>query len=471
MKRRRWDVSSASRVRFISGRAAGSSEEDGDIAWFGNFRRSAALFAVLIAATPAMAQRLPLLRGAGSVLPTIGALPGEVISETRQTLDAGRQSLDTGLSADLRLVRQRDLVRANPKALDTDDHGAPVVRSEVLTLSPTPRSLEIAMADGFKVARRESLAPLDLEEVVLSPPAGMSAREAVRRLRRLDPQGQYDFDHLYSPSASADASTTTPAAVGGERAPAWVRVGLLDTGFSRDDPVFAGGIVEQQAFAPGGVTAGPHGTAVASLMVGATERFHGAAPGARLYAADVYGSGPTGGSADAIVHALAWMARNSVPVINVSLVGPPNLALEAAVRAVNARGEVIVAPVGNDGPAAPPLYPAAYPGVVAVTAVDRRGRVIFEAGRGRHVDFAAPGVDMVAAKPGGGLAAVRGTSFASPIVAGRLALLLRAPGPADAARALAQLAAEAKRPAGGDAARLGRGVIGEDVRLDPGASR
>jgi hypothetical protein len=66
---------------------------------------------------------------------------------------------------------------------------------------------------------------------------------------------------------------------------------------------------------------------------------------------------------------------------------------------------------------------------------------------------------------------VRGTSFASPIVAGRLALLLRAPGPADAARALAQLAAEAKRPAGGDAARLGRGVIGEDVRLDPGASR
>lgn len=469
MKRTGWGVSSATWVSFISGsrvvsaRRARCGREDGEIAWFDKVRRWAARGALLIAATPAAAQLLPSLHGGGLPLPAIGGgLPGQVVTDVRQNLDASRLT-------DLRLLRLQDLLRANPRALDTDDRGAPVVRGEVLAISPTPDTLRIAQAAGFTIARRESLAPLGLEEVVLTPPPDQSARQAVRRLRKLDPQGQYDFDHIYSPSGSAQGS----GGVGGgvERAPAWTRAGLLDTGFSREDPAFASASIEQQAFAPGGVKADPHGTAVASLMIGASGRFHGAAPGARLYAADVYGSGPTGGSADAIVHALAWMASNAVPVINVSLVGPPNLALEAAVRAVTARGEVIVAPVGNDGPAAPPLYPASYAGVIAVTAVDPRGRVIFEAGRARHVDFAAPGVDMLAAKPGGGLVAVRGTSFASPIVAGRLAELLRTPDPAGAARALAQLAGQARRPEGGEAARLGRGIVGEDVRLDPRATR
>ena len=386
-----------------------------------------------------------------------------MITDVRQDLDASRLT-------DLRLLKLQDLLRANPRALDTDDKGALVVRGEVLAVSPTPDTLRIVQAAGFTIARRESLAPLDLEEVVLATPPGLSARQAVRRLRKLDPAGQYDFDHIYSPSGSA-ATPSGPVQVEVEHAPAWARAGLLDTGFAREDPAFASSPIEQQAFAPGGIKVGAHGTAVASLMIGASGRFHGAAPGARLYAADVYGSGPTGGSADAIVRALAWMARNGVPVINISLVGPPNLTLEAAVRAVTARGEVIVAPVGNDGPAAPPLYPASYPGVIAVTAVDPRGRVIFEAGRARHLDFAAPGVDMLAAKPGGGLVAVRGTSFASPVVAGRLALLLRTPDPAAAGRAVAQLAGQARRPAGADAARLGRGIVGEDVRLDPRAAR
>ena len=92
------------------------------------------------------------------------------------------------------------------------------------------------------------------------------------------------------------------------------------------------------------------------------------------------------------------MAENHIRVINISLVGPPNLTLEAAVRSLVGRGVLIVAPTGNDGPAAPPLYPASYPGVVAVTGVDRRGKVLLEAGRAGHVDFAAPGADLEAAR-------------------------------------------------------------------------
>ena len=69
---------------------------------------------------------------------------------------------------------------------------------------------------------------------------------------------------------------------------------------------------------------------------------------------------------------------------------------------VVARGCLVVAAVGNDGPAARPLYPAAWPGVVGVTGVDARGRVLAEAERGVQVKFAAPGADMVAARTAAG---------------------------------------------------------------------
>jgi subtilisin family serine protease len=139
-----------------------------------------------------------------------------------------------------------------------------------------------------------------------------------------------------------------------------------------------------------------------------------------LLVADVYGDDPAGGSAFAIVRALGWMAARGVRVVTVSLVGPANPLLDGAIRLARERGVTVVAAVGNDGPAAPPAYPASYPGVIAVTGIDGRGRVLPEAGRALHVDFAAPGADMRAADARGGSSAVRGTSFAAPLVAGRL---------------------------------------------------
>jgi len=140
------------------------------------------------------------------------------------------------------------------------------------------------------------------------------------------------------------------------------------------------------------------------------------------------------------------MTREKVPVINISLVGPDNAVLRRATQAMIARGHVLVAAVGNDGPAAPPLFPAAYPGVIGVTAVDRRARVLPEAGRGAQVDFAARGSQLRAAKAGGGWTIVRGTSFAAPLVARRAALqwqTLRAGNAGAIANALAQQARDA----------------------------
>jgi hypothetical protein len=108
-----------------------------------------------------------------------------------------------------------------------------------------------------------------------------------------------------------------------------------------------------------------------------------------VLAADVYGRGPAGGNALAIARAVDWLIGRQVRVITISLVGPANPVLARAMTAALQRGAVIVAAVGNDGPAAPPAYPASYPGVLAVTAVDARNRALIEAGRALHLDYAA----------------------------------------------------------------------------------
>jgi subtilisin family serine protease len=189
---------------------------------------------------------------------------------------------------------------------------------------------------------------------------------------------------------------------------------LIDTGVDRAHPALAGAQIRTWG-CDGIPHPDRHGTAVASLLIGTGE---GAVPArATLFAADIYCGQPVGGTVVALAEALGWLARERVPVINVSLVGPPNTLLEKAIRSSIQRGHVIVAAVGNDGPAAPPLYPASYPDVIGVTAVDARHRALPEAGRGAQVDFAAIGAGLKAASPGGRWESVRGTSYAAPLVA------------------------------------------------------
>jgi subtilisin family serine protease len=102
-----------------------------------------------------------------------------------------------------------------------------------------------------------------------------------------------------------------------------------------------------------------------------------------------------------------------------------------------------------------------------VTAVDARQLVLVEALRGAQVKFAAPGADMAAARPHG-YALVRGTSFASPIVAGLLALGLHTPDPSAAQQAVAALARQAlDLGAPGLDPVYGHGLVGADLRRQP----
>ncbi len=400
--------------------------------------------------------------------PGLSALPGVIrrtagnlanpLSAFKAPAGAGRLTNQTMNVLDVRGARLNPLVAANLTVLDIDPRGAPVVRSQVVLIQPSANALAAATAAGFAVVSRETLEGLDLALVVLTAPEGLSTSDAVAAITRLDPKVALDFNHLYTPSGTVAAAAAQASAEIRSAPISSIRIGLIDTGVDAAHPAFAEARVEQRPFAPGGVVAQAHGTAIASLMVGASGDFRGVAPGGALYVADVYGSGPTGGSVEAIVRGLAWLGARKPSVIDVSLVGPANRVLEAAVGALIAQGVIIVAPVGNEGPAAAPLFPASYRGVIAVTGVDARGRLLLEAGRASHVDFAAPGADVVAATIGGGFARMRGTSFAAPIIAAKLAQGMTGPSRAQADASVAALSNVARRVG----RAFGRGLVGAD---------
>jgi len=391
---------------------------------------------LLLAASAAAAQLLP-------ALPQPGAVAGGVLGAVRPLTDTALAlpERSASLLAAARLDRIADLVRAHPDQVALDPQGFPARANEVIATDPDDALVSAATAKGFRLIERSET--LGIGYARFETPRGMSLKAAIRALGKLG-AAQVSADQLHFESGAVSAGGGGGAALATGNGPV---IGMIDGGV-------ADGVIPQRGFAAGAPRASDHGTAIASLIAGRGQ-VRGAAPGARVIAADVYGSDPAGGSATAIVKALGWLVGERVPVVTISLVGPANPLLARVVTAAQARGVIIVAAVGNDGPAAPPSYPASYPGVIAVTAVDRRGRVLIEAGRATHLDYAAPGADLLATNARGGASPVRGTSFAAPLVAGTIALAYPAADPARRGAALAAVDARANRHGKG----YGRGLV------------
>ncbi|MBP1206237.1 hypothetical protein JOD97_004310 [Duganella sp. 1411] len=425
-----------------------------------------------LAAGAADAQlRLPQVQ-----LPQLQQIPLQDALNGNTLREPGRRLLERADSVDLRALRLNqigDLLKRHRDALEADPRGEPVVRHELLAWSPGAAGLAAARSAGLTVVGDGG----DDGVTVLRVPDGADTAAMLERLRAADPDGVYDFNHIYTGSASAPEYPTPAGQSGGRGAapagrPGATRIGLVDGGPARDHEVFRDAAIVAWG-CDGASHPNPHGTAVAALMVGRSPRFQGVAPDATLYAADIYCDSPTGGSASRIAGALGWLAGERVAVVNISLVGPPNQILEQVVKRMVQRGHLLVAAVGNDGPAAPPLYPASYPGVVGVSGVDAKGRPLPEAARGPQVMFAAPGSQMASAAVGAPpYRTVRGTSFASPIVAALLAGALDRPDPEAARRAIATVAKGASGVAAGTVSNeTGYGVLGAAFRVDPSAFR
>ncbi len=463
-------------------------------------RRWRYLLVIALAAASAGAQAQLRLPSVGlPQLPRIGGLDSDRLTAPLRDLPDVRA---------LRLEEVGRLLRRHRDVLEADPRGEPAVRHEIFAWSPSPAGLAGAAAEGLRVVRDSG--DDALRTVVLRVPDGADTAAVLARLRALDPDGVYDFNHIYTGSSAEplkmgsgpqdqtpmlhapatkagveqgfseaklrSCGTVEPCKARLLPGPAdltpSVRVGLVDSGVETSHDVFGGARIARWGCG-GAAHPSAHGTAVAALMVGRSARFRGVAPQANLFAADIYCDSPTGGSADQIAGALAWLAKQQVGVINLSLVGPANQALERVVGAMQQRGHLIVAAVGNDGPAAPPLYPASYPGVVGVSAVDRNNHPLPEAARGPQVMFAAPGNNMVSAAPGSpAYRAVRGTSFAAPLVAALLAESLATPDKARAAQAVTALARQALRPDGSTVSNeTGYGIVGTAFRIDPSSLR
>lgn len=339
----------------------------------------------------------------------------------------------------LDIFRQR---QANPRRTAPKREPATHAPREIVALGLDDAALATLLAEGYAVRERVAVA-LDGGSalVKLGIPRGVTLAAARSRAVELAPSAEVDFNHYYRPDQAGNERCGAnvclarqvvgwPAAdtfAGRCTTPA--RIGLIDTAVNADHLAFAGGRIETIRLGQGDLPASgrQHGTAVAALLIGSAEsRTPGLVPGGELIAVDAFHRGD--GSDDRsevydLVRAIDLLAARGVQVINMSLTGPANPLLEKTVGKATETDIVLVAAAGNDGPRAAPLYPAAYDGVIAVTAIDRAKNPYRRAGSGDHIDIAAPGVQVWTAASVKGAQPKTGTSFAAPFVTAAAAIL------------------------------------------------
>jgi hypothetical protein len=204
-----------------------------------------------------------------------------------------------------------------------------------------------------------------------------------------------------------------------------VLVAVIDSGIDTTHPEIQDVVAGQ--FDALGSTEGPHphGTAVAGIIA-AHGRLIGAAPSVHILAVRAFGASASGteGTTFNILKGLDWATGQGARIVNMSFAGPTDPLLGRSMANARQKGAILVAAAGNAGPKSPPLYPAADPNVIAVTATDANDQIFAEANRGSYIAVSAPGVDILVAAPGDGYQVSSGTSFAAAYVSGVIALIL-----------------------------------------------
>lgn len=321
--------------------------------------------------------------------------------------------------------------------------------TELILTGLSPADLETVQRAGFVASAPTTLASGG-ELVRLSVP-GMARDEALRTLSTILPSHSAMPNEAYTiftaPIGEADGVRTViernrvePAAPGpcsratcfGPDLISWratlgacargVRIGVIDTSFDLAHPAFRHVKAEQADFLDG-QSPSPydwHGTAVLSLLAGDPgSGTPGLLPDSTFLLAAAFRSDAAGNASTDTVRllaALSWLDQRGVDLVNMSFTGPRDPAIEQAISNMRKKGVVFVAAAGNMGPMAEPSYPAAYPHVIAVTAVNSRGESYRHANRGDYIDVSAPGVDVFTALPSSRQGYRTGTSFAAPFV-------------------------------------------------------
>lgn len=206
-------------------------------------------------------------------------------------------------------------------------------------------------------------------------------------------------------------------------------VAVLDTGIDLDHEDLAASIAGSVNFSdsPTADDLNGHGSHVAGTIGAVTNNGIGIASvtsGTRLFNVKVLNDDMSG-SVENVARGLYWVARNAgfIRIANLSLTTPTDSrVLRRAVRVATRAGVTLVAAAGNLG-TTQVLYPAGYPEVISVAAV-RVDDIAFFSTRGRWVDIAAPGVEIVSTSIDDEYGFLSGTSMAAPFVSGGAAACL-----------------------------------------------
>ncbi len=261
-------------------------------------------------------------------------------------------------------------------------------------------------------------------------------------------------------------------------------VAVLDTGVDDTHPDLAGNVLPGKDLIGFGAGRGDrawarHGTAMAGIIAahghgyGNGDGVIGVAPEAKILPVRVILEGSDKARArarhtrgNALADGIRWAADQGADVINLSLgddseSAHPEPAEDAAVQYALSKGAVVVASAGNGGEKGDRVsYPAAYPGVIAVTAVDRYGARASFSTRRWYATVSAPGKEVVIADPDRKYYEGWGTSAAAAFVSGAVALVRSAHpdlGPAQVRKLLIDTARD--RPDGGRSDAKGYGMV------------
>ena len=270
----------------------------------------------------------------------------------------------------------------------------------------------------WRIPDRRSVATvvraLEADRVVASaqPNYVFTLQEGVAKAS--DALPQYELDKLKLPQAHAIAKGDG------------VLVAVIDSGIDASHPELAGSIAESFDTLDKPMAPHAHGTGVAGLIA-AHGKLQGAAPDARLLAVRAFDPDDKGaqGTTFNILKGLDWSIERRARIINMSFAGPQDPALGRSLAAAAKKNTVLIAAAGNAGAKSPPLYPAADPHVIAVTATDTDDKLFEAANRGKHIAIAAPGADILVAIADGGYEISSGTSLAAAEVSGIAALMLQ----------------------------------------------
>ncbi|WP_089104668.1 S8 family serine peptidase [Streptomyces hyaluromycini] len=257
---------------------------------------------------------------------------------------------------------------------------------------------------------------------------------------------------------------------------AGVTVAVVDTGVNARHPDLAGRVLPgtdvtgQAADGRVDVSSESHGTSVAGVIAGSGgtggtggtgKGMAGLAPRATLLPVRV--SGNEAADPLALARGIVYAADHGAAVINISMVTTdPDPQIRDAVAYARSHDVIVVAAAGNSGRAGNPVtYPAAFPGVVAVSGTTRDGGFWAAGESGSYIALAAPAVDIYSTRNSGGYLTKDGTSYSAPYVSAAAALLRAAYPSESAGQIIARLIGTADLPGGGSGRddRFGYGIV------------